>query len=157
MKLTVSRPEALALIGLLQGLEAKVYQSALTKLEACIAPPTTINASAGSLELAMLGPSRGKLVKMVTGSAYAVASKMATRLGVTTEDAAQVGKWLSAQGWLSQVTLIDVLRKWDTWLPKARALAAPRGVPEGFDGEPDIQSGVTRQRPTTENRRKPTL
>ena len=82
----------------------------------------TTNVSAGAIEQAMLGPAKGKLVKLATGPGYAAASKMATRLSVTVEQATTVGKWLCAQGWLGPQTLLDVLRKWDTWYPKAKAL-----------------------------------
>ena len=82
------------------------------------------NLSASALEVAMEKTARGKLIRLASGAGYAAASKMATRLEVTVEQATLVGSWLSVQGWLSPVTLLDVLRKWDTWYPKALAAEA---------------------------------
>jgi len=117
VKISLSRKEAEWIIS-----QELCPDSLKAKLVLVEKPP---GVNAGMLEKAMEQSAKGKVVRLVTGAGYATASRMATKLAATVEDAALLGTWLSMQGWLGPQTLVDVLRKWDTWLPKARALNGP--------------------------------
>lgn len=111
----------------------KLCASILAKIAAADDKPKGV--SAGIMELLLVQTSRGKVVKMVTGSGYARASLVLTRLGATEQDMRDLGTWMASQGWLKgSLTINTVLAKWDEWLPRARSQAAPKGVSEGFDG-----------------------
>lgn len=120
-----------------QDWEAKVFQSVLDKLDAAEAQAPA-GVAVGPVEQALERTARGKVVRLAGGqgggAAYGRASKQATALGVTVEDAEVVGAWLARQGWLREpVTILTVLNKWPEWLARARATAAPPAAKEGFD------------------------
>lgn len=112
----------------------KVYDGLLKKLAEMVAAAPGV--AAGPIEEALLSSSRGKVVQLAGGSAYARCSKQATSLGVTVDDARLVGSWLARQGWFQgPTTLLGVLNKWAEWLPRARATAPPPKASEGFGDE----------------------
>ena len=120
--------------GRLDEKESKLLASVDDKLEAALAPGVA-GVAAGPIEQALVRASRGKVVELAGGPAYARASKMATALEVTLQDAELVGGWLARQGWMREpTTLLGVLNKWSEWLPRARATAPPPAAQEGFDG-----------------------
>ncbi len=90
--------------------------------------------SVGPIEKALVRTARGKVVELVSGpSGYGRASKLATSVGATVEDAEVVGAWLARQGWLRDpTTVLGVLNKWAEWLPRARATAPPPPSREGY-------------------------
>lgn len=129
----------------------RVYESIIAKCRGTLSPEKGI--SIGPLETILLTESRSKCVKLATGTGYAAASKMATRLGATADDVRLVGQWLSVQGWLTpgSQTILGVLRKWDDWYPKAKALNGVK-IP-ARDSRPSLDGPGS---PTTPQRR-PTL
>lgn len=105
------------------------------------------------LEEALIKAARGKVVPLVAagGGTFARASRTATELKATPEDAAILGAWMARQGWMrGTFTLLDVLNKWPSWFSKAKAEEAPRGLPEGLDGRrketADVGPGAGGQR-----------
>lgn len=98
----------------------------------------------GPLEHALVGAARGKVVPTTPGG-YARASRQARAVGATVDAMGEIGRWLSVQKWLTEpVTILTVLNKWPEWYPRARAVAAPKGVPEGLGG---VQAADVRRGP----------
>ena len=96
------------------------------------------------LESALVGAARGKVVATTPGG-YARASRQARAVGATVDAMGEVGRWLAAQKWLTDpVTILTVLNKWPEWYPRAKASAAPKGIPEGLGGgqTADVRRGA---------------
>lgn len=108
---------------------AKDVAAIQSKLRSAATAPAGV--SVRPLEEALIKAALGKVIPLEGG--YARASRMATLVKATPEDAALLGAWMYRQGWMtSAMTLLDVLNKWDFWMPKARATAPPPGLPAGL-------------------------
>jgi hypothetical protein len=101
--------------------------------------------SGAAIEAALVKTARGKVVPLASGGAgYARASKQATQVDATVEDAELLGAWLARQGWMRDpCTVLLVLNKWVEWLPRARATAPPPEAKEGFNGPGESGKGPT--------------
>lgn len=66
-------------------------------------------------------------------------ARLAANKGATTQGVVEVALWVEKQEWLRQVTLEDILRKWEDWSAKARADASPAN---------ETQGGPNRARPS---------
>lgn len=83
------------------------------------------------LEDALVAAANGKVVRLEGG--FAMASRMAANVGATVPDAAMLGAWMFRQGWLTgPMTLLDCLKKWYMWLPKAKATEPPPALSPGL-------------------------
>ena len=94
------------------------------------------------IEEALIAASRGKVIPLEGG--YGMASAMCSSMKVTAEQATLVGAWLARTTYFTQpMTLIDVLKKWYQWLPKARATQPPPSLPAGLGpaGAPNADAG----------------
>lgn len=126
--------------------------SILAKVEAA-AGPQVAGVNAGALERALVDSARGKVVAIEAGAgSYGRVSRQATAVGATPQAASVIGSWIASQSWLTgPLTVFTVLNKWPDWLARARATAAPDGLPEG-----DLGSRPPAPRPkTTAGRRAP--
>jgi hypothetical protein len=124
------------------GADEKAAARVITKLNEAEGDASA-GVAAGPIEAALIRMSRGKVVQLAGGAAYGRASKMATAVGATVEEAELVGAWLSRQRWLNEpTTLLGVLNKWAEWLPRARATAPPPAAAEGFDGTASAPAGT---------------
>ena len=113
------------------GADEKAASRVIAKLDAAETAPAGVDV--GPLEEALMKESRGKVIKLLGG--YAVASRRATQMKVTVEEAVAVGAWMSRQSWLTgPMTLLDVFNTWYQWLPKARATEPPPSLAPGLDG-----------------------
>lgn len=102
------------------------------------------------IEDALIKAAVGKVVALEGG--HARASVQAKNVGATPELAALVGGYMARQSWLhGPLTLIDVLNKWHTWLPKARATEPPPGLEPGLNAETRPSSAP--KRPAAAGRR----
>lgn len=124
----------------------------LAKLDAAdVAAP---GVDVGPIEEALMAAARGKVLAMEGG--FGRASVMAAAVNATPETAAMVGAWLARTAYFTQpMTLLDVLNKWHTWLPKARATQPPPALepglgPNATDGRSPAQAGQA-----TQGRRRP--
>lgn len=109
----------------------KLKASIVAKLAAAVDAPKGVQVQ--PVEDALVAASHGKVIKLEGG--HAIASRRCTDNRVTPEDAALVGAWMARQGWLTgPMTLLDVLNKWPSWLPKARVTAPPPLVAPGLNG-----------------------
>lgn len=132
--------------------EFKLQQSILTKLKAA-GEPQQPGVNAVAFERALVESARGKVVAVEGGNAtYARVSRQATSVGASVQAAAVIGSWIASQSWLTgPLTVFTVLNKWPDWLARAKAVAAPGGLPEG-----DLGPGTTQARPkATAGRRAP--
>ena len=124
--------------------QSKTKDSILNKLDAAEQAPAGVNP--GPIEQALIAGSRGKVVPLAGG--FPRASKIATSVGATPEDARAIGEWMARQGWLrGPQTMLDVLNKWPQWLAKARATEPPPSAPPGF-GDGAAEKGAD-TRPST--------
>jgi hypothetical protein len=118
----------------------KLMAKVVGKLEAALEPAPK-GAAVAPLEAALEHACPGKVARLLP-SGYGRASKRAAQLGATPDDVTTVGRWLHRWWTRGTVTLLDVLNRWDTWLPKARAEAGPQGLSEGFDVKADVGQGA---------------
>lgn len=103
--------------------EQRLHDSCL----AWVAPPSAAPApaSAPKADLAQLQATLlehcSKAFPMTSADSgwWARTSALATKKGATAEGVARIARWVDTQSWLSQVTLVDLLRKWEEWLAKA--------------------------------------
>lgn len=110
--------------------EEQAARQVLAKLDAAHESAVTGVAPA-PIEQALIATSRGKVVPVDGG--WARASKQATAVKATVEDARLIGAWMARTGWLTgPKTLFDVLNQWPNWLAKAKATAPPPSAPSGF-------------------------
>jgi hypothetical protein len=117
--------------GITRDADVKAWQSLMAKVRAA-QEERPAGADVGPIQAALVSAARGKVVELVAG--YPVASRRCQQLGVTPDDARQVGEWMARQQWLrGPQTLLDVLNKWPQWLSKARATAAPPTLKAGLD------------------------
>ena len=104
----------------------------------------------GPVQDAMVAAAHGKVIALEGG--HAQASRRCTDMKVTVEDAKLVGEWMARQHWLTgPMTLLDVLNKWYSWLPKARATQPPPALPAGLGSDgagqgPATTGGATKGR-----------
>lgn len=83
------------------------------------------------IEEALIAAARGKVIPLEGG--HAQASVRAAQMKATPEDAALVGAYLARTAYFTQpMTVLDVLNKWWSWLPKARASAPPPSLAPGL-------------------------
>jgi hypothetical protein len=116
----------------------RAASSILAKLSASEERPTGVDVS--PLEEALVASARGKVIPLEGG--YGMAGGMATSMKATPEQARLVGEWMARQGWLTgPMTLIDVLKKWYQWLPKARATQPPPALTPGLGKHADDGRG----------------
>lgn len=118
--------------------EAKLAASILTKVVASESAPNTVDAA--PLEVALIAGARGKVIALEGG--WPRARVQATAVKATVEDARMVGEWMARQGWLTgPMTLLDVLNKWNMWVPKARTTQPPPALSPGLGADaPDARS-----------------
>lgn len=131
--------KALTLVSLVDFSPAEV--KALTSIKSKLAPSDTPKgANAGALEVALMSKSNGKVVKLASGTGYALASKTAERLDITPEHMTLTGSWIGIQGWLQKgsLTMLDVMRKWHEWYPKAKALSENLGPVPSRERRPSL-------------------
>jgi hypothetical protein len=106
-------------------------KSILAKLDAAETAPSGV--AVKPIEDALVLAGQGKVVALESG--HATVSKRLTAMKVTAEDAAMVGKYLARSQFFSgPFTLIDVLNKWHSWLPKARVTEPPPTLQPGLNG-----------------------
>ncbi len=112
----------------------KMCGSVLAKLDKAEAPADVSIAEfdgVGAIEKALISKASGKVVQLSGG--YGQAHGMAKACKATVADAEVLGGWLSRQNWMNEpTTLIGVLRKWNEWLPRARATQPPPSLEAGF-------------------------
>src|SRR5678815_725013 len=109
----------------------KVLDKVLAKVAAALEVDTKTGVSVVELEQALERTAGGKFVPLTGG--WPKAGAIAKNVGATVSDAELIGAWMWRQGWLhGPNTLLDVLRNWHSWLPKARATQPPPGVPAGL-------------------------
>lgn len=109
----------------------KLSQSVVAKLDAADAPLESDHDAPKALQDALSSAARGKVVPLEGG--WAMAAGMAKNAKATVEQARLIGEWMARQGWLTQPqTLLDVLRKWHQWLPKARSTQPPPSLQAGL-------------------------
>ncbi len=99
------------------------------KLREAATAPAGVNV--GPLEEALEKAAMGKVVRLEGG--HGTASRMAANVKATVADAEILGAWLARQGWMNEpMTLLAVLRKWNEWLPRARATEPPPALASGL-------------------------
>lgn len=99
------------------------------KLRAAVEAPKGVDIR--PMEAALVKAARGKVIELEGG--HSVASNRATSMKVTQEQVEMVGAYMARQNWLtSPMTILDVLNKWFTWLPKARATEPPPTLEAGL-------------------------
>lgn len=109
-------------------LDTGVGARILAKLVKAETAPVSIDVRA--LENRLIETAAGRVIALCSG--WALASRRAAAIAPADDDIRAMGRWLSCQHWLTgPLTLLDVLNKWDSWLPKARNHALP-GVPAGL-------------------------
>lgn len=122
-------------------------KSIVAKLEAAEAPAAK-GVNPGPIQEALVASSRGKVVEVTGG--WPRASRQATEVGATVDDAKLIGAWMARTGWLTgPKTLFDVLNQWPNWLAKAKATAPPPSAPQGF-GDSGVEKDASTRPSATE-------
>lgn len=94
----------------------------------------------GPIEEALVRTARGKVIPLEGG--YSMAGGLATAVKATEEQAELVGAYLARSGFFTgPFTVIDVLKKWHSWLPKARATQPPPALTPGLGARDEGHTG----------------
>lgn len=130
---------------------SKTAKAVLAKLDAAEAPVEADHDSPKALQDALLPAARGKVVPLEGG--WPMAAGMAKNAKATAADAQLIGEWMGRQGWLTTpMTLLDVLKKWHMWLPKARATQPPPSLGPGLGTDGTGQGTATAGKPPARGR-----